>query len=365
MADLQTRLSALISAIGTDVGKFRKTFPRDIQGAAPATPAAGTSYDWTTDGKSLDMKAPNGTVTRIGPSAGGTPGVAASYGLTQEYTNTNPGAPATGLTIFARRHARALAATVGPNGLDTRYQPAIFSNRIARMNAVNAQQQPTTDGAAFTYASSGTTNPVAITTDTSGFFAAMVRSRFASAATAGSSGLIRVTTPQWFLSATSNLGGFFFVARFGLWTAPASGQGFFGLTSQAANYATTAPGSQLNQIGLYFNNTDTNFKFITAGSAVGTPVDLGANFPCNVAATWFFELNIFCPSGLGQYGFWSMTRLNDNVEASGSFGSPGLVNNTLIPNSGVLLAPQLVYNNGVNTTINRLEVQSLYIESDN
>lgn len=47
------------------------TLERTIQSTTPATPTAGESTEWTTDGKSLDMIAPDGTVTRIGPSAGG------------------------------------------------------------------------------------------------------------------------------------------------------------------------------------------------------------------------------------------------------------------------------------------------------
>ncbi len=52
---LQTRLEALISAIGADVKTIRTTLKRDIQGTAPTTPATGTSVEWTADGKSLDV----------------------------------------------------------------------------------------------------------------------------------------------------------------------------------------------------------------------------------------------------------------------------------------------------------------------
>jgi len=39
--------------------------------AAGVNPPAGDSFEWTADGKSLDMRAADGTTTRIGPSAGG------------------------------------------------------------------------------------------------------------------------------------------------------------------------------------------------------------------------------------------------------------------------------------------------------
>lgn len=39
--------------------------------AAGVNPPAGESVEWSVDGKSLDMRAPDGTTTRIGPSAPG------------------------------------------------------------------------------------------------------------------------------------------------------------------------------------------------------------------------------------------------------------------------------------------------------
>ena len=107
---LQTRLGELITAVGADIKKMvtladnqlitgTKTFPpgtllmrnagatataepysdvnapltlnRTVQASTPASPASGTSVEWSVDGKSLDMKAADGTVTRIGPSSGG------------------------------------------------------------------------------------------------------------------------------------------------------------------------------------------------------------------------------------------------------------------------------------------------------
>ncbi len=107
---LQSRLDSLITAIGADIKERvtlssaqiitgAKQFPpntllmrnaagtitaepysdinapdsleRTILATAPATPVTGESVEWTVDGKTLDMKAPDGTVTRIGPSAGG------------------------------------------------------------------------------------------------------------------------------------------------------------------------------------------------------------------------------------------------------------------------------------------------------
>jgi hypothetical protein len=75
---LQTRLEALVAAIGTDVKTIRTAQKRDIQGVTPVAPATGTAVEWTADGKSLDMRAADGVVTRIGPSSGGGSGTKVS-----------------------------------------------------------------------------------------------------------------------------------------------------------------------------------------------------------------------------------------------------------------------------------------------
>jgi hypothetical protein len=92
---------------------------------------------------------------------------------------------------------------------------------------------------------------------------------------------------------------------------------------------------------------------------------LGANFPVNTAATNFYESAIYCPSGLGQHGFWSTTRINDGVLASGTFGTSGATASTTVPAIGTLLTPQVFYGNGTLAAAHSVDVQAVYIESDN
>lgn len=54
--------------------------------STPATPRTGVSVEWTPDGKSLMMRAPDGTTTRIGPATGAYPWT--EQVLTADYTNT-------------------------------------------------------------------------------------------------------------------------------------------------------------------------------------------------------------------------------------------------------------------------------------
>lgn len=48
-----------------------ESLERTFRTVTPANPPASQSVEWTSNGKSLDMLAPDGTVTRIGPSVGG------------------------------------------------------------------------------------------------------------------------------------------------------------------------------------------------------------------------------------------------------------------------------------------------------
>lgn len=67
-----------------------ETLERTILAVAPTiNPPAGESFEWSADGKSLDMRAADGTTTRIGPGAGGGGGGAITvYKKTADQTIT-------------------------------------------------------------------------------------------------------------------------------------------------------------------------------------------------------------------------------------------------------------------------------------
>jgi hypothetical protein len=280
--------------------------------------------------------------------------------MSVDYTTTQPATPTTGGVLFTRNRARRLPAYVGPSGLDTSLQPAIFANRVARLNAVNNSTSPSTDGLAFNAV--GTAGAVALAT--TNFYSAMTRARYSSSATASTAGGIRSSSGQWFLSSTANLGGFFFVARFGLAVVPSSTQTqwFVGLstTTGGALSATANPTSLFSLVGFGSDLTHTTMRFLsndTTGTA--TSVDLGANFPSKTAATYFYEVRLFAPSGAGQSVYWSAQRLNDGAIAQG-----GPVT-TDLPALNTLMALQINMGNGTQAAAASIDVQSVYIETDN
>jgi hypothetical protein len=317
------------------------------------TPRAGTAVEWTPDGKSLYMRAPDGTITMIGPTAA----TGGGADFTIDYTTTTPATPTTGVVPFSRFRARRLLATIGPSGQDTSYQPAFFANRIALVRAINGVAAPSAEGVATTAIST----PTAIANASTNFYTSMVKTRYSSTATAGTAGGLRSTTSQWFLSSTANMGGFFFVCRFGLGAATATNRVFVGLMASTANPGNVNPSTFTNMLGFGCDASQTTFRIMhNASAAAATMVDLGTDFPSAVSAagTNFYEARLFAPSAGGSSVRWSMTRLNDGAMAQG-------IVNTNLPPLGTAMSSFLWHNNGTTAAVASIDLQSLYIETDN
>src|SRR3954452_2755623 len=288
------------------------------------------------------------------PATGGTD-------MATEYTDTAPATPTRGLVIFTRRRSRRLPAAVGPSGLDTILQPALFSNRISRWNAINNSTTTSVDSMAVTTAGTGT----GVANAGSSFFNGMVRERWSTGTTAGTVAGMRAATNQWFLSSTANLGGVFMVARLGVQAVSSTTQArwFVGMSSSTANLAvaTTDPTAMTNLFGFGANAADTNMRFLSNdGTGTATSVDLGANFPAKTAATWFYQFEVFAPSGAGLNVQWAVVRLNDGLVAMSS--TPVT---TDLPAVSTMLASHIAIGNGTSAASSTFDIQNLYMESDN
>lgn len=314
-----------------------------VQSEPPASPTTGQLW-WDTD-EPLNLTQPN-------------------LALVTEYPGSSvPPTPASGLTLFTKFKARRMLAVEDALGHETALQPALFSNKVARMTAVNSVTTPTLDGLAVTHLHNGTNTPNNVALDAASFYGSLSKVRYSIGTTAPTSCGVRSSSAQWFLSSTANMGGFFFVARFGLATGSTTTRGFCGLSSQTTPYAPgTNPSAQLNQIGFGWDAGHTTMRFMSAGATSGAAanVDLGANFPVSSAfATNFFEVRLFAPSGGGQVVYWSATRLNDGYTVQ---GGPVTTN---LPALSTLLAAHINYASTVSSSNFALDVQSLYIETEN
>lgn len=331
---------------------------RLLLAAAPVAPPAGESVEYTTDGKSLRMLASDGTNTVIGPylSAG------VEFDLTQDWTTTTPASPLTGITIFARHRARRMLAQVGPSGLDTSLQPALFSNRISILTAPQGSATETQVGMVAARTAVPVAGPALAATS---FYTRMAKLRYSTAATAGAGNGPRTASAAaglaYFLSNLANTGGFFFVARFGIGVNQTGSRGFVGLSTSTVQYPALAePSAGVNQIGFGWDSTSTTMYLMQNGAtaAPANHFNLGAPFPTKTSGVDFYECRLFAPSGNGSTVNWSITRLNTNdfLQGSVNFGLPAI---------DVFMAAHIGLSNGTSAAIASLDVQSLYIETDN
>jgi len=320
---------------------------------------AGSDFGYVNiafDPSSPDHATKKSYVDNAVASVGGGGGSTTEALISTEHVTTTPTAPATGLKLFTRYRARRLLSIIGPSGQDTALQPAMFSNRVARWNAVNNVATPTLDGLNV----ANVANPTLVNNASTNFYTSMVKSRFTSAATAAAAAGTRSSSAQWFLSSTPNMGGFFFVARLGLQAITPTNRLFVGLSSTTAALSPSVePSTFLNLIGFGANSTQTTWRFMcNDGTGAGTSVDLGVNFRTQVAATDFYEFRLFAPSGGGSVVYWSAQRLNDGIVVSGTA-------NVDLPALNTMLSAHIHHSNGTTAAAASIDLQSLYIESDN
>jgi hypothetical protein len=267
---------------------------------------------------------------------------------------TPPAPPAGQLSVFASSVAgRLLVAQIGPSGLDTALQPNLGGNKVALwIPPGGSTTVPGVFGmAALTGTGTATTRAIATTNR----LQRMTRLGYVSAATAGSLAGAREALAKYTTGAGSGLGGFFARYRFAPSDAAAvaGARMFVGLSAATGAPTNVEPNTLVNAIGVVKLSTSANLHVYGAGATVGTPVDLGANFPAgdNIAA---YELSMFSPAAGGCQ--WQVTRLDTGDVASGTFAA--------VPLGTVLLCHQLWRTNNATALAVGLDVCGIYIETD-
>ena len=259
-------------------------------------------------------------------------------------------------TIFIKKIAgRAMAAQIGPTGLDTALQAHLGGNKVALwMPPGGSTTVPGVFGmAALTATGTATARPVAATN----LLTRMTRLGYVSAATAGALAGGREAVVKYTTGAGPGLGGFFARYRFGVSdAAPVAGaRMFIGLDALTAAPTNIDPSTKVNCIGVGQIGTSGNPHIIRGNATAKTPIDLGANFPANTNAD-AYELSLFAPPAGGCY--WQVRRLNTTFEATGFLPS------TEIPIATQLLCHQLWRCNNAAALAVGLDVCGIYIETD-
>ena len=269
----------------------------------------------------------------------------------------SPTVPSDGYgTIFIKKIAgRAMAAQIGPSGLDTTLQANLGGNKVAMWMPPGGST--TVPGVFGMAALTATGTVTARTVATTNLLSRMTRLGYVSAATAGALAGAREVVAKFTTCASPGLGGFFARYRFGV-SDPATVAGarmFVGLDVLTAAPTNIDPSTKINCIGVGQIAASNNLQIIYGNATAKTPIDLGANFPANTN-TDAYELNLFSPPAGGVH--WHVRRLNTPFEATGFLSSAE------VPIATQLLCHQLWRCNNATALAVGLDVCGIYIETD-
>jgi hypothetical protein len=324
---------------------------------------AGTSnLSWSIANNSLTIQASSSSQTTdlltIASSTGTAMFGVSSNGVIELATTTDPATPPSGqLDIYAKTVAgRVLPKWIGPAGLDTPFQAALFSNNTVIWTPTNATAGAWQGAAAGTGAGTFTS-----TLPTAGnLYSVQRRGKWATVVTTANQQVgQRNADMQFFRGSSAGQGGFFFVARFGLegWTT--NTRYFVGLTTGTTNIlASQNPSANTNTIGLAIDSGDTQWSFIHNDNVGTATKDALSGMPA-------------LASGQG-YDLYMFARPNDTVvyyridnANTGAAIVEGSVN-TDLPVNTTMMAPAAVAGNVANTAAGAAAIglNRIYIETD-
>ncbi len=272
-----------------------------------------------------------------------------------EYLGTDlPAAPADGVALFARQRAgRVLPTFRGPSGLVVPVSGnPLWAVKSAYFGGVgNGTQTQVVNYSAGASGTVGTANVA-----TSDLFSSVRRVRYTSSAAAASAAGNRHNLAQWWRGNAAGLGGFFFVAQFGIATRQTGMAAFVGMGPSAA-LGNVNPNTLTHCCGFAFDDSagQTTWRFQSNdGSGTATQVDTG--LAANVSGTHWYEARMFCAPNGSEIG-WSLEQMNTGTLVEGSA-------TTDLPGSTTFMGAQITANTKAGTSALVVDIGFLYVETD-
>jgi hypothetical protein len=282
--------------------------------------------------------------------------------------STEPVAPTSGnLKIYSKNvGGKMLPKMVGPSGVDTALQTALFTNRV-----IIFQPQTGTTGTGGglgpVWISNGTVSHPTPATTAPALSNQMKRTRYANVITTTNQQLgprFNAASEQMFWRGNAaGLGGFFFYTRFivELWPA-ATVRIFAGLTSSASGSVCISDTVLNNTCGLWHDTTDPAtgagaFNFVTRDATTTTKQAI--TLANAITAGNSYDFTMFCAPN-GSTISWRLVDLVNNVTYSNS-------TSTTLPQNTAFMQPQVQMSNGtanVTATTVAIGICSIYVESD-
>jgi hypothetical protein len=273
-----------------------------------------------------------------------------------QVSSATPATPASGrIRYFAKSRAgRVLPHIVGPSGIDTALQPALFGNSTFMWLPGTGTTLAINWGCSWTARNSGTSaaqaHPAITTTNA---ISSMTRATFGTGTTTTGSSGIQSSSPICWRGNATGLGGFFFFARFGVETHQAAMQYLVGLS--ALNAALTGqPSAQNNTVALVKDSADTGWFIATRDGTTTTKTTTGLA----VTAGDVLDFMLYCPPN----GSNITVRLINAV--TGTVHVDDVIVSTNLPTDTSLLYAHAQCRSTSGTTAKLLAVNRLYVETD-
>lgn len=268
--------------------------------------------------------------------------------------NEPPAPVGSKLKLYSKSIAgRMLPKIIGPAGLDTSLQPALWSNGIMMI----------APGGTTSLTAIGTSAPTAVGTLSHPALLAgtlkqqMRRALLTSAATATSTANFRLSATIASRGDTPGHGGFFMTTRFGISSVLASQQGYVGLTQQTGTISTSlVPSTLTTCVILGWDAGEANLS-VMHNDALGvcTKIPLGANFPASDINS-VYEFILFAAPNSDEITY----RVINMVSGATATG----VLTTDIPSKGSFLTWNAYMNNGGVAGSVAMDFMRFYLETD-
>jgi hypothetical protein len=273
--------------------------------------------------------------------------------------SADPPAPGSGLLLYTKPIAgRRVLRQIGPSGVDTPLQPALFANSIFNTSPANGTTAPNVIGGVLTTAST-ISHQQSAPAGSQDLWQTVRRTRFQTSTTAGTTSGMRTGYTQWCLSNQASKGGFFFRARFGQNINLNGGQSFVGLCASTAALA-GEPSALVNMCGVGYDSGDSstgNWQFMrNDGSGTATKVDLGSDAARNTTSG--YELTMFARPGDSSTLFVRVENISTGVVVLDTSYT------TDLPAANTLMAMKAEVRNGAVAAAHNIEVARVYIETD-
>lgn len=264
--------------------------------------------------------------------------------------------------IFARKlSGRMLPKIIGPSGLDTPLQPALFGNKVV----MYMPNTGTTVGLNLgtPWAAGGTVSHPTPATTAPAVANQMKRTRLANVATTTNQtlGISSIVTGahQFWRGNAAGLGGFFFFTRFIVELYPATTVRIFaGLQSGTTNIlaSNTVAG---DVVGLWHDTADgaNVLSLVTRDNTTTTKTSITG---ATVAAGQAFDFYMFCAPN-GSEIFYRLDSINSGTTIVDSSTT------TTLPRNTIFMGPVVGMSNGTaNTTVTTVApgINRIYVESD-